>query len=107
MTNGGPKIDQLSWDDLRVALVLARTGSVRKTGRELGVSHSTVLRRIRELEAAAGVQLFVNKGEGYEPTAAGQDVFDTASDLEETVLGLERRIAGRDQRLSGTTSPHR
>lgn len=102
MAKSGSQIDHLSWDDLRVALVLARTGSVRKTGRELGVSHSTVLRRIHELEAAASVQLFVNKGEGYEPTAAGQDVFDTASELEETVLGLERRVAGRDQRLSGT-----
>ncbi|MGD8379177.1 MAG: LysR family transcriptional regulator [Gammaproteobacteria bacterium] len=101
MPKTGAKTDQLDWGDLRVALALARSGSVRKAARSLGVSHSTVLRRIRQLEQAAGVQLFLNKGDGYEPTAAGQDVFDTACELEETVLGLERRVAGRDQSLSG------
>ncbi|HET9954557.1 MAG TPA: LysR substrate-binding domain-containing protein, partial [Polyangiaceae bacterium] len=34
-------------------------------------------------------------------TAAGQDVFDTARDLEDIVLGLERRVHGRDARLAG------
>lgn len=84
-----------------MALALARAGSIRGAARALGVSHSTVLRRLRALEAAAGVALFVNKGEGYEATAAGQDVFDTASEVEEAVFGLERRVAGRDLRLSG------
>ena len=86
MPSTGAKIDHLGWDDLRVALFLARCGSVRRAGRVLGVSHSTILRRVRELEEAAGVQLFVNKGDGYEATAAGQDVFDTATQLEEMVL---------------------
>lgn len=101
MPSSGPNSHHLSWDDLRTALFLARAGSVRKAARELGVSHSTVLRRLAALEAAVGVELFVDKGEGYETTPAGQDVFDTASAVEEAFLGLERRVRGRDTKLVG------
>ena len=41
----------------RYFIHLARAGSVRQCGRTLGISHSTVLRRIRALEEAAGVEL--------------------------------------------------
>lgn len=91
----------MDWEDLKAALALARAGSVRQAARGLGVSHSTVLRRLRSLEKAMGVRLFQRTADGYEATPAGQDVFDTATRLEETVLGLERRVTGRDFRLSG------
>lgn len=101
MAHDGAKTDQLSWDDLRIALSIAREGSIRSAARALGVSHSTVLRRLRVLEATTGVRLFERKQDGYEATAAGQDVFDTACEVEDVVLNLERRVAGRDLRLSG------
>jgi DNA-binding transcriptional LysR family regulator len=101
MRAAGPKIDHLDWDDLRTALFLARAGSVRKAARGLGVSHSTVLRRLEALESSTGVRLFERKPDGYELTPAGQDVFDTAGALEEIVAGLERRVEGRDLRLAG------
>jgi DNA-binding transcriptional LysR family regulator len=101
MRGHGLKMDHLAWDDLRTALFLARAGSVRRAARELGVSHSTVLRHVDSLERAVGVRLFERKPEGYELTAAGQDVFDTAGQLEEVVLALERRVEGRDLRLAG------
>lgn len=102
MRSIGLKTDQaLSWDDLRTALFLARNGSIRKAARALEVSHSTVLRRIADLERASGVRLFDKKPDGYELTAAGQDVFDAARSLEEIVTALERRVHGRDLQLSG------
>jgi DNA-binding transcriptional LysR family regulator len=94
-------MDRFEWDHLRTALFLARAGSVRSAARALGVSHSTVMRRIDALESSVGARLFERKADGYEVTAAGQDVFDTAGSLEEIVLGLERRVEGRDVRLSG------
>ena len=97
----GPKTDHLEWSDLRFALELGRQGSVRATARELGVSHSTVLRRLRALQESVGAELFVDKGQGYEPTAAGRDVVQTAEAVEESITGLERRVSGRDARLAG------
>lgn len=91
----------MSWDDLRTALCLAQRGSVRGAARELGVSHSTVLRRLASLESVAGVRLFERKPDGYELTPAGQDVFDTGRAVEDQITALERRVAGRDLRLSG------
>src|SRR5690349_13246117 len=101
MSRTGPLLHHLDWDDLRTALSLGRAGSIRKAARALGVSHSTVLRRLHALEGAVGVQLFVDKGDGYEATPAGQDVFETASSLEEAVTNLERRVGGHDLRLTG------
>ena len=101
MGTTGAKTDHLHWDELRTALFLARGRSVRHAARTLGVSHSTVLRRIADLEKSAGVRLFDKTGDGYELTTAGQDVFDTAKNLEEIVSGLERRVYGRDLALSG------
>ena len=95
------KARAFDWDDLRTALFLARGGSVRSAARALGVSHSTVLRRVAALEQRAGVRVFEKTPAGYELTAAGQDVFDTARELDEIVNGLERRVHGRDLRLSG------
>ena len=91
----------MDWADLRVALSLAREGSVRAAARALGVSHSTILRRLHALEHAVGAELFADKGSGYEATAAGQDVVDTAAELAESIHGLQRRVAGRDFRLVG------
>jgi molybdate transport repressor ModE-like protein len=94
-------ISEAGWDDLRFALFLARDGSVRRAARALGVSHSTVLRRIAALEERMGVRLFERKPGGYEATAAGQDVFESAAAVDEIVGALERRVEGRDQRLAG------
>ncbi len=91
----------LEWDDLRFALFLARDGSVRRAARALGVSHSTVLRRLASLESNIGVRLFERRPDGYALTSAGQDVFETAKDLEDGVSALERRAFGRDLRPAG------
>jgi DNA-binding transcriptional LysR family regulator len=101
MPSIGAKTDHLSWDDLRTALSLAERGSVRSAARSLGVSHSTVLRRIATLESVTSVRLFERKADGYELTPAGQDVFDTARAVGDLIVALERRVEGRDLRLSG------
>lgn len=91
----------MDWGDLKVALMLGREGSIRGAARALGVSHSTVVRRLQVSEAAVGAELFVDRRRGHEPTPAGQDVIDTANKLDESVNGLQRRVAGRDVRLAG------
>ena len=45
-------------DDVRYFLAVARGGSVRAAAGRLGVNHSTVLRRIAQLEDRLGTQMF-------------------------------------------------
>src|SRR3546814_1777207 len=44
----------VDWDDVRYFLAVARGGSVRAAAERLGVNHSTVLRRVAQLEERLG-----------------------------------------------------
>ena len=41
-----------NWDDLRIFLALAREGKLTAVAKRLNVSHPTVARRVKQLEAA-------------------------------------------------------
>jgi DNA-binding transcriptional LysR family regulator len=90
------------WADLPIVLAVARHGTLRTAARALGVSHSTVLRRLESVEASLGAKLFERRPTGrLELTPAGQDAFETSLHLEELVGVMERRIHGRDLDLAG------
>jgi DNA-binding transcriptional LysR family regulator len=91
----------MDWDDVRYFLALARLGSVRAAGIELGVSHSTVARRVESLEERLSARLFDRSRDGYTLTAAGEQVLPTAERVEREMAALEREVVGRDARLSG------
>lgn len=94
----------IDWDDYRFFLAVARGTSVRKAANVLGVSHSTVLRRITVFEEVLGVRLFDRMPTGYFTTEAGDDILQSALRLEEEAMAAHRRIAGRDTELSGKIS---
>lgn len=91
----------MDWDNLRIFLALAREKTVRAAAGGLGVSHSTVSRRIDAFEQDLGVRLFERLPDGYVLTPFGEDMMQTARRLEESVNGLERRVLGQDARLRG------
>jgi DNA-binding transcriptional LysR family regulator len=91
-----------SWDDLRFVAAIARTGSLSAAARKLGVHHATVFRRLGAIEQRLGVRLFDRLPSGYTPTAAGQEVAETAGRIDDDVAALGRRVVGRDLRLTGT-----
>lgn len=91
----------MDWNDVRHFLAMARTGSARAAGVLLGVSHSTVARRVEALEAELGVRLFDRHRDGYLLTAAGQEMVPGAERVEGEMAALERRVAGQDTRLEG------
>ncbi len=93
--------DSLAWDDLRLALAIARSGSLAGAARALSVSHATVFRRLEALEKRVGVRLFERGRSGYVPTAAGEDMAVAGAAMEAQVQGVERRVVGRDLRPSG------
>lgn len=91
----------MEWDDLRFVLATHRHGSLSLAAAALGVSHTTVGRRIRALEEKLGVRLFDRTPEAYVATAAGLDVAEVAERMEGDVLRLEGRVLGRDSQLRG------
>ena len=91
----------MHWDDLRYALALARGGTLSAAAERLGVSHTTVSRRLRALEERVGAALFDVGPDGYAATAAGEDLVAVAARMEAETLALEGRVQGRDARLAG------
>src|ERR1700753_3361678 len=73
----------------------------RAAADRLGVNHSTVLRRIAQLEERLGVQMFEKLPSGYRLTAAGEEVLEFADQMEGSSHQLETRVFGRDQSVRG------
>lgn len=91
----------IDWDDVRYFLAVARGGSVRAAAERLRVNHTTVLRRIAQLEERLGAQMFEKLPSGYRLTVAGEEVLEFAAQMEASSNRLETRIFGRDQGVSG------
>ena len=92
----------IDWDDVRFFLAVARGGSVRAAAEQLRVNHSTVLRRIAQLEQRLGARLFERLPAGYKPTEAGNEVRHLAERMEAASRQLEARVLGRDQAVRGS-----
>ena len=91
----------IDWDDVRYFLAVARGGSVRAAAVRLGVNHTTVLRRIAQLEHRLGAQMFEKLPSGYRMTEAGEEVLELAEQMEASSHQLETRVFGRDQSTRG------
>ena len=91
----------VDWDDRRYFLAVARATSLRKAADRLGVSRSTVLRRVSALEEALGVRLFERLQNGYFTTPAGDELLSSAERMEQEAIASARRLAGRDAQLTG------
>lgn len=83
-------------------LAIAASGSLSGAGRQLGVSHATVFRRLGAIEQRLGAKLFDRSRTGYTPTLAGEEMAAAARRVEAEVLDVERKVAGQDLRPSGT-----
>jgi DNA-binding transcriptional LysR family regulator len=90
-----------NWDDIRYFLAVTRGGSVRAAADALGVNHSTVIRRIAQLEKLLGSKVFEKLPSGYRLTPAGVEIVDLAEQMEAKSDQLETLIFGRDQGLRG------
>ncbi len=86
---------------MRLFLAVARTGSISGAGRQLGVQHSTVSRRMRQLEERLGARLIERKKTSYELTAAGEKIKLAAERMESEILSVDGSVLGRDARLVG------
>lgn len=92
----------MDWDDLKILLALSRKRSARGAAQLLGISNSTVTRRLDDFERDLGSRLFDRTPEGYRMTQAAENLLPTAEHVEELMLAAERKVTGTDQELEGT-----
>jgi len=91
----------MNWDDLKILLALSRAGSTRKAAGLLGVSNTTVMRRLESLEAQVGGRLFDRTPDGFTATSLADQLLPVAREVEETLIEAERQVSGKDSELSG------
>ena len=84
------------WDDLETVLHLVREGSLARAAEQLGVTYTTVARRIVRAETALGVTLFERLSDGYRPTEAAALVASHAATMQDAAFAMLREMAGRD-----------
>lgn len=87
------KRTDIDWEDLRFFTALARHGSLSAAARSLKVNHATVARRMSDLEAAVGVQLFERRPDGYALTAHGQSIAAETAAMAAAASAIRDRLA--------------
>lgn len=89
-------------DERALFLAVADAGSFAGAARQLGVSRSTVLRRVGALEARLGVVLLQRAGRQIALTEAGQRLADEARPLLRALDRVEQELRQRGETLTGT-----
>lgn len=92
----------MDWNDLRYVLAVARTGSALRAGEQLGVNHTTVLRRLEALEARLGAPLFEKGRNGRSLTEAGRCAVEAAEGMEREAEGLLNALAAQARAIGGS-----
>ena len=92
----------VDWNDLRYFVAVARCGSTLGAARALGVSQTTVARRLAALEAALELVLFERRQAGYALTPAGEALVAEAEAVEAAAASFGDAAAARSREASGT-----
>lgn len=80
----------ISWDDLRLFLDVARLGGLTAATQTTGLSAATLGRRVTALEHQIGEPLFVRRQTGYELTQAGEELLRRAEEVEDAMQSVAR-----------------
>ncbi|MBD2750908.1 LysR family transcriptional regulator [Microvirga sp. BT688] len=86
----------LAWDDLRLIKSIAEARSLPAAAEQLGVNHSTVFRRLGQLEETMGTKLFERHRVGYTLTPVGEEMVGLAQRVDEDITAFMRKLAGRE-----------
>lgn len=93
--------DKTDWNSYLYFLKVAETGNLNAAARNLGVNHSTVFRRLNDLEKRLNVRLFERSRKGYTLTEAGEEIHSRVEHIEDQIYEIQRKLLGRDIHLSG------
>jgi len=91
----------MDWNALKVFLAISRSGSLAAAARDLKVNHSTIFRRLKQLEDDIQGRLFERINNRYALTTLGCEVLDQAQQIESSFADLDRKIVGVDLQPKG------
>ena len=91
----------LAWDDFRLVKAIADAKGLTGAAERLGVNHSTMFRRLGQIEDALGVALFERHRTGYALTTAGEEMVALAERMDDDVTAFTRKLAGRELSPAG------
>lgn len=89
------------WDDIKIFVAAAQTGSFGAAARRLRTTQPTVTRRIEDLEQRLGTRLFDRGLRGVSLTRAGEMVYDRALTMQRASREIERLSLDHDSPDSG------
>jgi len=81
----------MNWDDMRVFLALARSGTLARAALAVGQDATTVARRIQRLEAALATTLFEHGPAGQSLTESGHRLLAHAEAMEAGARAVQQR----------------
>jgi DNA-binding transcriptional LysR family regulator len=100
----------ISWDDMRIFLAVAETGSVSGAARRLRLGQPTISRRLAEMEQALGARLFARGVGGATLTSAGERLLAPARKMAEWAGEVARAAEAGEAAPQGlvriTASPY-
>jgi DNA-binding transcriptional LysR family regulator len=92
---------RFDWNDLKLVLALHRSGSMTRASRALGISQSSVSRRLAGLERALGARLFERTAGGIITATSTNALVARAEVIEQMAQELTREVAGLDTLVRG------
>lgn len=92
---------KFDWGSIESFLAIARAGKLTTAAQKLGIEHSTLSRRIKNLEASLQARLFERSAKGYRLTPQGERLMVTAQEMETLAIQAEQNIAGSSSRIAG------
>ena len=91
----------MNLDLLNDFLAIARQGKLGAAASQRRANHSTLYRRLNQLESQLNCRLFQRLHDGYQLTQAGRELFAYAERIEAEAMAAERSLAGKDMTLQG------
>jgi DNA-binding transcriptional LysR family regulator len=91
-----------NWNDLRIFLEVARSGTLGGAARRLKVDHSTISRHIARLEETINSPVFERDNQGLHITARGREIVQYVEAMEADAVALGDALGGSHREPSGT-----
>lgn len=88
--------------DLALLLEFRSQATYSAVAQRLGVAHTTVSRKVRELESYFGTPLLERSGDALVLTVDGAKAVTAAERMSSELAALDRGVSARDERLAGS-----